>query len=625
MMYLQLVLILLISDEFVSDSTGCIMGRYWRDGEQRIEYTSRLASEGLTVESDSNGIFVFPHLVPGIYRVSDSQNRVEVVAGDTTYADIASHEGFNNQVLRNELQFRINTEEEISLNGFVIYGGTDRYRRLPYSIASDGIISVRVPVVIRNFIWSLPKFPEQRFALRDCPAVRQGVNELYLSSDIQPPWQEELQLLQSLDVAGYPLALSDSEMYEFTADGGSIYHFVRSPVNCMNLPHRHGTSISVNANLEKRMVSLCLSIINLVNTNYEIDSYRLERFESMWTSPSGEHALLVFREFEEWHHYHYSWLYMNTITGESRQIDLFPELEPGEETGILRYSSDGYVGVSAWIYIADDGSIIAKYRDNGSTFAGSRDNLRTYSPEGEQMQNIDLLNFNCTKLVFSEDCTTWAYMYNEEDKTIVLIGDSDSFSRLNTGSLNRGLGLDISPHANYLVLYGRANGLWLYDLRTEETNQIFSSGRVLRNSVVFSPDESKIACKVIGNYQIPNGEFSVDGISSCTVFDLTTSAYDTVVSFPDYSLVYTGVPIALADDGCCVMMSLCERGNHYINRIRVALVDDNAELVWLSHYIDTNTSAGSRFGNWGKIFAGGKICIYGDGDQIHYLFLNGGV
>ncbi len=615
----------------ISDSTGCIVGRYWYDGEQRVQYTFRFQSEGITVESDSNGVYTIPNLPPGIYFQRGLSNGVEVVAGDTTFADISEGESYSNFIPLNEFSFRIVSDQEVSPNGFVISVGSDRYGRFVrfnYRISSDGVITVKLPSGVNTLLWSLPGFPEQIHHFRDCPATRRQVNELYLPSEFPAPWQEELQLFSHMNSADYPLSTADSEMYEFCANGRSINHLV------LNL-YSKGQYLGLNRyppqiieNLERQMFKFWISVVKLVDEDYTNYDYTSGYFEHIWFSASREYALIVCRKYHEPYGFNYRWLLWNTVSGESSEIDLFPEYNPGQEKSILHYSDCGYSGVSAFINIANDGGIIARYRDDSGVFEDSRENLRTYSSVGEQILNIALPDHGFVNPIVSDDCTGWAYMYNnhEEGETVVMLGDIESYSCFNIDSLQIGtpLDIDISHTGNYLAFYGRTNGLWLFDKRTGEIRQIFSSGMVSRNSIVFSPDETKLACKIVGNYRIPSGEYFVRGNTSCTVFDISKTEVDMLTSFNDFSLAYTSSPLAVSNSGM-VLLGLHERERLISsnNRVRVALIDIDGNLAWLGHYIDTGVTVLFRQENWGRFASWERICFFSDGDQTHCLFLGG--
>ncbi len=119
------------------EETGCISGRYWRRGEQKFEYSVTLEPGGVTVEADSNGVYCFPGLSPGYYSVSLYPDSVEVVAGETTFADYANNSGYDSweEFIENyqyELFFRIDSTEDFSTNGFII-SGLLTSRRIQYN------------------------------------------------------------------------------------------------------------------------------------------------------------------------------------------------------------------------------------------------------------------------------------------------------------------------------------------------------------------------------------------------------------------------------------------------------------------------------------------------------------
>lgn len=599
------------------EETGCISGRYWRRGEQKFEYSVTLEPGGVTVEADSNGVYCFPGLSPGYYSVSLFPDSVEVVAGDTTFADYASNSGYDSweEFIENyqyELFFRIDSTEDFSTNGFVIYGNVRGLNRLPVRKVNESVFGVRTPAGFRDFYWSLPGIPEQHLILRDCPDVRKNIVDLYLPEDFAPPWSEELRLLEHLDFSEHPMAMADTEMYEWCSDSWSITHLVYNPKNPDAAIRCIDAGVAFPDGPDWLMWAVYKDMIVTMNSRLRLTQIDLpESVCRAYFSPSGNRAVVIVREPYE-HRYLYRW-YMVDI--ESQQVSLFdpfPELEAAEERGYL----EGFESYSpnARVYPADDGSLIIRT---------GQFKIRTCTPDGELVQCVDLQNNSSREGSVSADHTSWLVKQMIGMEAVFTLGDVHSHSILNLDEFNFGpyISCLISPEGNFAALWGRNNGLWLYDLNENVMRELLSSGKVGYRSVVFSPDETKLACKVFDPYLIQDGEFEVPGFSTTSVFDLASPRESFLTSYPDYSLVYDGVPMAVSSEGW-VLMSLAERGLRFTShryRIRVALIDSAGELVWLSHYLDTQILFFWMYARWARFSPGGDYCAFSDGDQIHLL------
>lgn len=603
---------------FNGEDTGCISGRYWIRGEQKFEYSVTLEPGEITVESDSNGVYCFSGLSPGYYSVSLFPDSVEVVAGDTTFADYAHNSGYDswNDLVENyqyELFFRINSEEDFSTNGFVIYGNVRGLNRLPVRKVNESVLGVRTPAGFKDFYWSLPGTPEQHVSLRDCPDVRRNLIDLYLLGDFAPPWSEELRLLENLDFSEHPVAMADTGMYEWCSDSYSITHLVYNPKNPDAAIRCIDAGISFPDGLDWLLWAVYKDMIVTMDSRLRFTQIDLpESACRAFFSPSGNRAVVIVREPYE-HRYVYRWYTVDLDSQQVSQFDPFPELEAVEE----RYHIEGFESYSpnARVYPADDGSLIIRI---------GQFEIRTYTPDGEQVQFVDLPNNSPRVCSVSNDHTRWLVMQMIAMQAVFTLGDAQSHSILNLEEFNFGpyISCLISPDGNFIALWGRNNGLWIYNLNENVMRELLSSGRVGYRSVVFSQDESQLACQIIDSYLIQDGEFAVPGFSTTNVFDLASPRESFLTSFPDYSLVYTGVPLAVSSEGW-VLMSLAERGASYTNRIRVALLDDAGNLVWLGHYLDTQRIFFWMYGIWGRFSPGGDYCAFSDGDQVHLLRIGG--
>lgn len=612
------IIVLMCSSICLSSAdTGCISGRYWARGEQKFEYSVTLEPRGITVNADSNGIYCFAELSPGYYRVSIYPDSVEVVAGDTTFADYAHNSGYNswNDFIENyqyELFFRINSEENISPDGFIIYGNVRGMNRLPVRKVYESVYGVRTPAGFRDFYWSLPGTPEQHLSIRDCPDVRNNPIDLYPPEDFSPPWLEELQLLEHLDFSEHPLAMADTEMSEWCSDDYSITHSVYNPKNpdaafrCIDaeIAFPEGSHWLLWAAYKNKIITM--------SSRFRFTQIDLPESVCMASfSPSANRAVVIIREPHE-NRYVYTWYMVNLESQQVSQFDPFPELDPQEERSHLE-GFESYAP-NARVYPADDGSLIIRT---------GQFEIRTYTPAGEQIQVVDLPNNSPRKCTVSEDCTGWFVQQMIDMEAVFTLGDLQSHSVLKLDEFNFGpyVNSRISPEGNFIAFWGRNNGLWLYTPFNGKLRELLSTGRVERNSLVFSADEEVLACKVIDSYGVPGGEFVVPGYSTTNVFDLIASSNFPRASYPDYSLVYNGVPLAVSSEGW-VLMSLTERtlrNTGSANRIRVALLNETGELVWLGHYIDMGNHFFWMYDRWAGFSSDGDYCSFSDGDQIHLL------
>ncbi len=600
-----------------SSDTGCISGRYWVRGEQKFEYYVTLEPGGITVDADSNGIYCFAELSPGYYRVSIYPDSVEVVAGDTTFADYAHNTGYDSwsdfvESYQYELFFKINSEENISPDGFIIYGNVRGMNRLPVRKVNESVFGVRTPAGFRDFYWSLPGTPEQHLSIRDCPEVRNNPIDLYLPEDFSPPWSEELQFLEHLDFSEHPLAMADTEMSEWCSDDYSITHSVFNPKNSVSAFRSIDAGIAFPDDSHWLMWAAYKNMIVTMSSRLRFIKIDLpETVCRAFFSPSANRAVVIVREPYE-SRYVYAWYMINLESQQVSQFDPFPELDPQEERSHLEgFESNA---PNARVYPADDGSLIIRTHQF---------EIRTYTPAGEQIQVVDLPNSGSRKCTVSEDCTGWFVQQMIDMEAVFTLGDLQSHSVLKLDELNFGpyVNSRISPQGNFIAFWGRNNGLWLYNIRNGKLRELLSSGRVWHNSLMFSADEEMLACKVFDSYGVPGGEFLVLGYSTTNVFDLSVPSDFMLTSYPDYSLVYKGDPMAVSPEGW-VLMSLTERtlrGMGSINRIRVALLNEAGELVWLGHYIDTEKHFFWMYDRWARFSSDGEYCAFSDGDQIHLL------
>lgn len=596
------------------NDTGCISGRYWTRGEQRFEYSVTLEPCGITVEADSNGVYCFTGLSPGYYSVSLFPDSVEVVAGDTTFADYAHNSGYDswNDLVENyqyELFFRINSEEDFSTNGFVIYGNVRGLNRLPVRRVNESVLAVRTPAGFRDFYWSLPGIPEQHLIIRDCPDVRRDFIDLYLPEDFAPPWSEELRLLEHLNLSEHPLAIADTEMHEWCNDSYSIIHLVYNPKNPDAAIRCIDAGITFPDGLDWLLWVQYKDMIITMNSSLRFTQIDLpEPVCRADFSPSGNRAVIIVREPYEYR-YIYRWYMIDIESQQVSQFDPFPELEALEERSYLE-GPESY-SPSAWLYPADDGSLIIRT---------GQFTVRTYTPDGEQVQAVILPNRSPNTCSVSDNHTHWFVKQMTNMQAVFTLGDVQSHSIMNMDEYSFGpyISCRISPNGNYIAFWGRNNGLWIYDLNEHSMRELLSSGRVGYRSVVFSPDETKLACKIIDSYMVPNGEFRIPAFSTTDVFDLCSSDEPLLTCYPDYSLIYDGNPLAVSSEGW-VLMSLTERGATYTHRVRVALLDDAGNLVWLGHYIDTQKLFFWMYSRWARFSPDGDYCAFSDGDQLHIL------
>ena len=613
----ELLAIILLWPLWVStaEGTGCISGRYWSDGEQVIDYSVTLEPGGIEVQSDSNGVYFFPDLTPGWYSVSLCSDSVLVVAGDTTFADKA-HISWDwwreiTEYYQYKLLFKIVSDEPVSLDGFVIYGSYRGLNRLPFSIEDDSLIAVRTPAGSFGFVWSLPGYPEQSVVLRDCPSVRNEVNELHLPSDFAPPWSEELEYFSHIDMSGYPLAAADTLMRQWSDDDRAISHTIFNPKNSeFSSHHCIDAGLAFQGDSGWRVWGVFKDEIITLES-----SGRLRHCEvpgpvcSASVSPSARWAVVIVRE--PWEStYVFRWYRINLEQGRVLDFDPFPEMDIVEEKLFL--SGFETIMPQAWVYLADDGSVHLKVAGKLHT---------TYNTSGELVQSFDYQNTDMREIRSSADNRWWLVRtVIDWEYPVYTVGDAAESSVLEVEGFNPGpyTQTGISSAGRYVVFYGRSEGLWVYDLHKEALRELNVRGRVHYRSLVFSEDERFLACKVYTPCPSYTRE-AYSGTSETLLFDLSDESSPCVLRFPDYSHVYMSTPLAVSTRGW-VLMRLWERGGGYNQyRFRAALIDSHGQLAWLGHYIDTNRHNFGYYSRWGQFSSSGDMCSFSDGDQIHLL------
>ena len=592
--------------------TGCISGRIWHNGEQTIDYSVTLEPGNITVEADSNGVYCFSELVPGKYIVSTRSDSIEVVAGDTTFADKAANSwDWWEEISENyqyELLFRLVSKEPVSPYGFIIYGSMRGLNRLPVRILKDSIIAVKTPAGSFSFIWSLPGTPEQHVVLRDCPSIRQDVNELYLSSEFDPPWSDELQFLQHIDLSDYPLAAADTAMYEWCSDDIEITHHVFNPRAPDNVLRCLDAGIAYPEDSDWCMWAAYTDKIVTMDSHGRIRSCDIpEPVCNASISPFACRAVVIVRE-PRGSRYSFGWYRVNLETGEVFEFEPFPDTEL--DNGRPSLAGFETNAPQARVYPADDGSILIRVQS---------ELLYTYTPDGVLEHEYSFLNTDFRELRISGNNMRWlVFKVIGFEEPVYTVGNIYSNMLLSSEHINLGpyASSVLSPSGRYIALWGRQNGFWLYDLQEDSLTELLSTGRVGYRSVRFSEDESLVACQLLNSYIVSNSEARAETV----LFDLTAGAADTcIMRFPCYSLVYQGSPLALSNRGW-VPMKLTERGSRYSDyRFRAALLNGEGRLLWVGHYLETNRHFFSLYQLWGQFSPDGSLCAFSDGDQIHLL------
>lgn len=600
---------------FSGSETGCISGRYWNHGELRYDYSVTLEPGGVSTQSDSNGVYCFPDLSPGWYSVSIREDSIKVLAGDTTFADKAAN-GWDwwESITENyqyELQFRIVAEEKVSLDGFVMYGSMRGLNRLPFRCVNDSIIAVQTPAGEFDFVWSLPSYPEQRITLRDCPSVRNGVNELYMPSEFDPPWVWELQYFEHIDTSNYPLTAADREMYQWCRDDLQLTHRVFNPRNIDGVYECVSTGISFPDDIDWRMWTVFKDRIVTVDSSGRIRRCRVsDPVCSPFMSPSALRSVVIVRE--PWGSREQFRMYRVDMEREViSEFDPFPDLDIQAETAMMTAFETRMPNARA--YPADDGSVILK-------FGGVMERLCTYDTDGEPVQDHQFISTNVRNISTSGSHLLWlVFSASNREEPVFYLGDTEENTAFVLGGSvpDPYLQPQLSPSGRYLVLIGRTEGVWLFDISEHSLRELPVSGSAWRRPVVFSADESVLACQV--DNTCPTYAVEVySGTTETCLFDLRDESIPCITRFSDFSLVYRGEPMAVSSRGW-TLMKLWERNVTQQNRIRVALMDSEGNLAWLSHYVNTDSHFFGVFDRWGCFSPGGDLCAFSDGDQLHLL------
>jgi|GEM_PF-5478630 len=608
-------LVILSVSLFQNEGTGCIAGTAWRRSETVSDVTVLILGTDISVDTDSTGTYVLSGLDSGIYSIQavhslhgpmmyyEERDSIEVVAGDTTYADLfdrARHyypDEYRPYYYRT-ISLRIANPEERSLDGFVAHTSTSR---IPVDRVEPDLFTIGVSGIFSTFYWSLPWMGEQQITIRDCPATRRYPVNLVAKPNITTQWAEILPLFSSVDTDGYPLALADLVYDEWCSENYRLIHTAIDPAGdgySSSGSVYIKSSVALNNDNSWKMVSVFQDEIVTLNSDSSISRMQVIPDGSGCSiSPSGKYVL-----FYSSNRNSTSWFLCNTQSEEIIQIDLFPELLPDDE---VNYYGEATMVITPKrdMRVSNDGSILGVYDRE----------IRTYYPSGQQnlfvnFQDLGNMERGWVHVGYSDNCENWVLLYAYSDK-ILLTGNNSTFETIDTEGIDAGryTGVGISPSGRLLALTGRAGGFSLYNTETGLLTVLEDCDKT--SISVFSPDDSKLAYVV----------YDQTGNTTCKVYNIANEV-SLQNSFPVYSLRYVAEPVCLSNEGW-LLMSLAgraERGNRSTVS-RYALMNPGGEIVWLGHHVTYSSRRVAGIYKINTLLPGEFSCVLSDGCLIHFL------
>ena len=609
------VLVILSVSLFQNEGTGCIAGTAWRVSEIVSDVTVSIPGTDISVDTDSTGTYVLSGLDSGIYSIQavhrvygpgmyyEERDGIEVVAGDTTYADvfcriIYHYPSDNRPYYYRTISLRIANPDERSLNGLVVYTNSSR---IPVDRVEPDLFIVSVCGILSTFYWSLPWMGEQQITIRDCPATRRYPVNLVAKSSIAPPWAEVLPLFSSVDTDGYPLALADSVYDEWCSENYRLSHTTIDPAGdgySSSGSVYIASSVALNNDNSWKMVSVFQD--EIVTLNSDSSTSRMQVIPDgagCSISPSGKYVLLCSSSFSGKLRF-----LCNTQSGEFIQIDLFPELLPDDEVYYFGEATIDYTPKRD-LQVSDDGSVLGVYDRE----------IRTYYPSGQQnlfvnFRDLGNLESEWIHIDYSDNHENWVLLYAYSDK-ILLTGNNSTFETIDTEGIDvdRYTDVAISPSGSLLALTGRAGGFFLYNTETGLITVLEDCDKTSYS--VFSQDGSKLACIV----------YDQTGNTTCKVYNIANEV-SLQNSFPAYSLRYTGRPVCLSNEGWLLMLlagrSERRRGS---TGSRYVLMNPDGEIVWLGHHVAHSLRSVTGIHKINTLLPGEFSCVLSDGCLIHFL------
>ncbi len=615
MQFLISSLIMLILSFLQNEGTGCIVGNAWIGGEIISDVIASIPGTDISALADSTGTYVLSDLVPGIYSILvhhtpggrmifvAEQDSIEVVADDTTYADVfyrilSSYPNANRPFYYRTIRLRIINPEERSLDGLLVHTNLSR---IPVDRIEPDLFSIGVEGYLSCIYWSLPWMGEQEIAIRDCPATRRYPVNLVAETSIATPWAETLPLFSNVIMDGYPLALADSIYDEWFSENYQLSHTTIDPTNSAYSSRDSDyleSSVVLNNDNSWELLSVFQDEIVTFNSDSSISRMQIVPDGAACSiSPSGNYVLICSTTQRK-----LSWFLINTYSKEIIQIDPFPELLPEEE---LNYFGEATMVITPRrdLRVSDDGSILGVYDKE----------IRTYYPNGEQNLFINFLDLGNMErgwinVDYSDNYENWVLLYAYDSK-ILLVGNNNSFETIDTDGIDidRYTSVAISPSGRLLALTGRAGGFSLYNTETGLLTVLEACDKI--NSLIFSQDDGKLAYIV----------YDQTGNTTCKIYDIANEV-SLQNSFPAFTLRYVAGPVCLSNEGW-LLMSLAgrsERGNGYTGS-RSALMNPDGEVVWLGHHVTHSSRSVSAISKINTLFPDEFSCILSDGYLIHFL------
>ncbi len=602
---------MLILNVSQNEGRGCIIGNAWFNDAIMPNIGASIIDTDISVVADSNGTYVFDNLEPGFYSIKvydvrsemlfcKERDNIEVVPGDTTYADIFSrilrdNPNDNIPYVYRSILLQIDNPEGHSLDGFLAYNG---YNRIPTERIDSNLYSIGIVGQFSGFKWSLPWMGEQQVTIRDCPATRRYPVNILAKTSTSTPWAEALPLYSNTNMDEYPLALADSIYDEWCIDNYDLSHTTIDPrrEGCSTDSKYIKSSVVLNNDNSWELISVFQDEIVLINSDSSVRRMKIDpEVAGCSISPSGKHVIVcnIVRGIR-------TWFLVNTESREITQIDPFPELTLEEEGG---YFGEATIAITPRrdLRICDDGSILGVYDRE----------IRTYAPNGEQNQFINFRDFGnfergWIKIDYSDNNENWILLYAYDEK-ILIQGNNDSVEVIDTEDMDLDgyTGVIISSSGRFLAFTGRAGGLTLYD--TENGKSIILERLNTVSSLLFSLDDSKFA------YLVDDSQ----GNMTCKIYSIANeiSLHN---SFPSYSLRYVAAPKHLTNEGW-LMMTLGGRRVNGNTGSRSAIVNSEGKMVWLGHHETSLARGASRINTMNTSSSDNFSGIISDGYLVHFL------
>ena len=571
-------------------------------------------TENCTV-TDSLGRFLLGGVPAGTCSLHSqsyrSLRRVDVVAGDTTIANMA-HDYPTEEVTEwwdpVRVEFRLEVPQGFGCDGFMLFAdGSLR----PADRTGPCSYSVRMPPDFYEISWSLPWMGERTRPLRDCKAVRQEPVVLRADTALAPAWVDSSPFLAPLGEDGYPLAIADREPDEWLSPRWTAEVHTFDPREWMQwMPFRALRFVFEDGG-EERWRAVAVHPDGYVVAG-EDGTVRREELDvgvrAAWLSPRGERALLMVRPvLEEGAGY----AILDTGSGRMRPFDPFPELTVSEE-GLYEGPGGNTVITrpARRFRVYDSGRVLGRYDHE----------LRGYDESGRQTLQFVPSERSApyeatTRCDIAHGAERWALLLTSRDMGPLLFGgDTEhaySYPSVRGGIVSTSRPVLSEDGARIACLNGR-HALVTASMDEWDTG-IFPYAGSLCEDPVFSPDGTLLA----GVVEQRRGHAA----EPCCFVCSTAVPQRIVTSFPAFTVHWSGTcPLELTDDGL-LMVRLGKRGNGISGR-RYVILDAAGEPVWMSHYIAGHPAWAARpIPRFAVSSPSGKRFAYSDGRFIRVLTL----